>query len=151
GLELGTHDDSKLGVAEDDPLSAVNDLRRTWTMSRHAWHIRIETQMRLSCTRDVFLLRGSLRAWEGANEVCRREWDCDIPRNVLGLEPRPPPPRSSIGYLPIGKARPAMTISRAGARAVGASAILRVQPLWPAFLRPRSSRLAYWRRSGADR
>jgi hypothetical protein len=24
------------------------------------------TQMRLSCTRDVFLLQGSLRAWEGA-------------------------------------------------------------------------------------
>jgi predicted acyl esterase len=83
GLELGTHDDSKLDVAEGDPLSAVNDLRRTWTMSRDAWHIRIETQMRLSCTRDVFLLRGSLRAWDGANEVCRREWDCAIPRDFL--------------------------------------------------------------------
>jgi len=83
GLELGTHDDSKLDVEEADPLSAVNDLRRTWTMSRDAWHIRIETQMRLSCTRDVFLLRGSLRAWEGANEVCRREWDRAIPRDFL--------------------------------------------------------------------
>jgi len=83
GLELGTHDDSKLDVAEGDPLSAVNDLRRTWTMSRDAWHIRIETQMRLSCTRDIFLLRGSLRAWDGANEVCRREWDRAIPRDLL--------------------------------------------------------------------
>ncbi len=83
GLELGTHDDSKLDVEEGDPLSAVNDLRRTWTVSRDAWHIRIETQMRLSCTRDVFLLRASLRAWEGANEVCRREWDRAIPRDFL--------------------------------------------------------------------
>jgi uncharacterized protein len=83
GLELGTRDDSKLHVEEDDPLSAVNDLRRTWTMSRDAWQVRIDTQMRLSCNRDVFLLQGSLRAWEGATEVCRREWDRSIPRDFL--------------------------------------------------------------------
>src|SRR5262249_47256683 len=44
-----------------------------------------ETQMRLSCTREVFLLEGRLRASEGANEVCRREWD----RRNLGLRRRP--------------------------------------------------------------
>jgi hypothetical protein len=54
-------------------------------MSREAWQIRIETQMRLSCTREVFLLEGRLRASEGANEVCRREWD----RRNLGLRRRP--------------------------------------------------------------
>jgi hypothetical protein len=52
-------------------------------MSRDAWQIRIETQMRLSCTRNAFLLQGGLRAWEGANEVCRREWDRSIPRDFL--------------------------------------------------------------------
>jgi hypothetical protein len=80
---LGTQSKSRFHVEEDDPLSAVAELRRTWTMSREAWQIRIETQMRLSCTRDVFLLQGSLRAWEGANEVCRREWDRTIPRDFL--------------------------------------------------------------------
>jgi predicted acyl esterase len=83
GLELGTHDESKLHVEEDDPLSAVIDLRRTWTMSRDAWQVRIETQMRLSCTREVFLLQASLRAWEGADEVCRRDWDRAIARDFL--------------------------------------------------------------------
>ena len=83
GLELGTQSKSYLHVEEDDPLSAVAELRRTRTMSRDAWQIRIETQMRLSCTRDVFLLQGSLRAWEGANEVCRREWDRAIARDFL--------------------------------------------------------------------
>ena len=33
--------------------------------------------------RDVFLLQGSLRAWEGANEVCHREWDRSIPRDFV--------------------------------------------------------------------
>jgi len=83
GLELGMESKSLLHVEEDDPLSAVNELRRTWTMSRDVWQIRIETQMRLSCNRDIFLLQASLRAWEGAKEVCRREWDRSIPRDFL--------------------------------------------------------------------
>src|SRR5204862_267825 len=62
GLELGTESKSRFHVEEDDPLSAVAELRRTWTMSRDAWQIRIETQMRLSCTRDLLLLQGRLRA-----------------------------------------------------------------------------------------
>jgi hypothetical protein len=83
GLELGTEGKSRFHVEEDDPLSAVAELRRTQTMSRDAWQIRIQTQMRLSCTRKAFLLQGRLRAWEGANEVCRREWDRSIPRDFI--------------------------------------------------------------------
>jgi hypothetical protein len=83
GLELGTQSKSTLHVEDDDPLSAVAELRKTNTMSRNAWQIRIETQMRLSCTRNLLLLQGSLRAWEGATEVCRREWDRSIARDFL--------------------------------------------------------------------
>jgi hypothetical protein len=83
GLELGTQSSSRFHVEEDDPLSAVADLRRTLTMSRDTWQIRIETQMRLSCTRHAFLLQGSLRAWDGASEACHREWDRSIPRDFL--------------------------------------------------------------------
>jgi uncharacterized protein len=83
GLELGTQRKCTFHIEEDDPLSAVAEVRRAQTMSRDAWQIRIETQMRLSCTRDVFLLHASLRAWEGANEVCRRDWDRSIPREFL--------------------------------------------------------------------
>ena len=56
GLELGAKGKWRYHVEEDDPLSAVAELQRTQTMSRDAWQIRIETQMRLSCTRDAFLL-----------------------------------------------------------------------------------------------
>jgi hypothetical protein len=66
-----------------DLLSAVAELRRTQTMSRDAWQIRVETQMRLSSTANAFLLQGGLRAWEGANEVCHREWDRSIPRDFM--------------------------------------------------------------------
>ena len=83
GLELGTESKSRYHVEEDDPLSAAAELRRTQTMSRDAWQIRIVTGMRLSCTRNHFLLQGSLRTWEGANEVCHREWDRSIPRDFV--------------------------------------------------------------------
>ena len=83
GLELGTESKFQYHLKDDDPLSAVAELRRTQTMARDAWQIRTETQIRLSCTRDVFLLQGSLRAWEGAEEVCRREWDRSIRRDFI--------------------------------------------------------------------
>jgi uncharacterized protein len=83
GLELGSEGKTEYHVEEDDPLSAVADLRRTQTMARDAWQIRIETRMRLSCVRSAFRLEGSLRAVEGAREVCRRDWDCSIPRDFM--------------------------------------------------------------------
>ena len=61
-LELGTEGKSQCNIEHDDPLSAVAELRRTQTMSRDAWQIRVETQMRLSSAGNTFLLQGSLRA-----------------------------------------------------------------------------------------
>ena len=81
GLELGTQWKSQYHVEENGPLSAVAELRNIQTVSRNEWQIRVETQMRLSSTGNAFLLQGSLRAWEGAKEVCRRDWDRSIPRD----------------------------------------------------------------------
>jgi hypothetical protein len=83
GLELGTESKSTFHVEEDDPLSAVAELSRTETISRGAWRVGIETLTRLSCTKDAFLLQATLRAREGQNEVCHREWDRSIPRDFM--------------------------------------------------------------------
>jgi len=53
---------------------AAAELGRTQTMSRDEWQIRIQTQMRLSSSRDAFLLQGGLRGCERANELCSRDW-----------------------------------------------------------------------------
>jgi hypothetical protein len=83
GLEQGMEGKFAFDIKDDDPLSATAEMRRTEMIQRDAWQVRIETSMRLSCTRDAFLLRASLRAWEGSNEVCHREWDQSIPRDFL--------------------------------------------------------------------
>jgi predicted acyl esterase len=83
GLELGTQYKSEYHVEDNDPLSAVAELRNTQTLSRNEWQIRVETQMRLSSTSTAFLLQGSMRAFEGTNKVCCRDWDRSIPRDFL--------------------------------------------------------------------
>jgi putative CocE/NonD family hydrolase len=82
GLELGSEGKFAVDIKDDDPLSASIEMQRTQTIQRDAWQVRIETAMRLSCTRDAFLLRASLRAWEGSHEVCHRDWDHSIPRDL---------------------------------------------------------------------
>jgi hypothetical protein len=38
--------------------------------------------MRLTCTREAFRLQAGLLAYEGEKEVCRREWDHVIARDL---------------------------------------------------------------------
>ncbi|MGC1357963.1 MAG: CocE/NonD family hydrolase [Xanthobacteraceae bacterium] len=80
-LELGTTWKTQYHVEDNDPLSAVAELHQTQSMSRNDWHIRVETEMRFSSTRDTFLVQAGLRAFEGDKEVCRRDWDRSIPRD----------------------------------------------------------------------
>ncbi len=83
GLESATEGKFAFDITDNDPLSATAEMQRTETIRRDAWQVRIETRMRLSCTRDAFLLQASLRAWEGSSEVCHREWDRSIPRDLV--------------------------------------------------------------------
>jgi hypothetical protein len=83
GLESATQDKTEYHIEDSDPLSAVAELRHTQTLSRDGWQIRVETQLRMTCTADAFRLRASLRAFEGADEVCHRDWDRSIPRDFL--------------------------------------------------------------------
>jgi predicted acyl esterase len=83
GLEVGTEGSWKFDIAEGDPLSAVADMRRTITVERRDWQVRAETTMRMTCTREAFHLTASLRAFEGEDEVCARDWDSTIPRDLV--------------------------------------------------------------------
>jgi putative CocE/NonD family hydrolase len=83
GLELGTEGDFQCHIEEDDPLSAIKEMRFTQSIARDAWRLRIETRLRVSCTYDAFVLLASMQAWEGDQEVCRREWNSSVPREFV--------------------------------------------------------------------
>jgi hypothetical protein len=83
GLEIGTQIKSHYHIEDDDPLTAVAEVRKIQTMSRDGWQIRTEQQLHLSSAADAFLLKANLRAFEGENEVCHREWNRLFPRDFL--------------------------------------------------------------------
>ena len=83
GLEVGTRGKYRFHIDEGDPLSAVAEMQKTETIERGDWRVRIETAMRMSCTRDTFRLTASLRAFEGEAEVCHRDWNREIPRDFV--------------------------------------------------------------------
>ena len=83
GLETGSQASYGFEIDGNDPLSAVARMQRTATVARGDWRIRIETAMRMSCTRDSFRLTASMRAFEGDDEVCHRDWETSIPRDLV--------------------------------------------------------------------
>ena len=83
GLELGTEGNFQAHIDEDDPLSPVVEMRQAQSISRETWRVRIETEMRMSCTDDAFGLHAKMKAWEGDVEVCRREWDSSVKRDCV--------------------------------------------------------------------
>ena len=83
GLELGASGRHDCHIEQDDPLSATAEAGHVQTIARDGWQTRIETHTRMSCTADDFLLHATLRAWEGASELCHREWRYSIPRQLI--------------------------------------------------------------------
>jgi putative CocE/NonD family hydrolase len=80
-LELGTQGNFAFYVDDGKPLSAVAEMHRTESIARDLWQVRIEIRMRLSCTRDAFLLWATMQAWNAEDSVCHREWDVAIQRD----------------------------------------------------------------------
>lgn len=83
GLEIGSEGSFSADIQGHDPLSATVSMERRRTISRDGWRMRFETSMRMSCTRERFRLQASVRAFDGDEEVCHRDWDRSIPRDLV--------------------------------------------------------------------
>jgi putative CocE/NonD family hydrolase len=83
GLEVGSQWKFHHDIQGDDPLSALAEMQRTMTVAREDWSVRIETSMRMTCTREAFRLEASMRAFEGDKEVASRTWDRSIDRDLV--------------------------------------------------------------------
>ncbi len=83
GLDVGTTWKFESDLQGDDPLSATAAMQRTMTIARADWKVRVETSMRMSCTREAFRLEASMRAFDGDQEVSHRTWDRSIKRDLV--------------------------------------------------------------------
>jgi len=83
GLETGTHFHFEHDLKDGDPTSAVVAMRRTGTLRRGDWRTRIETSMRMTCSRETFRVEATMQAFDGDTEVCARKWDRTIKRDLV--------------------------------------------------------------------
>jgi putative CocE/NonD family hydrolase len=83
GLDIMSEGNARYRIERDDPLSAVAEVRRSDTVARGDWRIRVETELRVSCRSDTFNVQARLRAWHGDAEVCDRAWVESIPRDLM--------------------------------------------------------------------
>jgi putative CocE/NonD family hydrolase len=82
GLLYDDSEDGHFVIRDGDPLSARLELSRTVVMSRDdGWSTRVETNSTMSSTASDFLVRTTLRAWEGEALVFSRDYSATVARH----------------------------------------------------------------------
>ncbi|MDT5363870.1 MAG: uncharacterized protein QOC69_5632 [Mycobacterium sp.] len=82
GLLYDDTEDGHFVIRDRDPLSARLELSRTVVMSRDdGWSTRVETSSTMSSTASDFLVRTTVRAWEGEDLVFSRDYDATVARH----------------------------------------------------------------------
>jgi uncharacterized protein len=81
GLEVGYWTGEELRIKDDDPLSATTVMWRTTEYARPGWKVRTAARTILAATKDAFLLKGELDAYDGDEQVAKKRWECAIPRD----------------------------------------------------------------------
>ena len=82
-MECGARTERLLTIQDDDPTSARVEVEWTWSFRRKQWSTRTEVRGSMWCTRGTFEFEGSVAAFEGEDEVYRRDWRNSIPRDLL--------------------------------------------------------------------
>jgi len=81
GLEVGYWTGEELRIKDDDPLSATTVMWRTTEYARPGWRVRTAARTILAATKDAFLLKGELDAYDGDEQVAKKRWEATIPRD----------------------------------------------------------------------
>ncbi len=82
-LDVGHAVIERFRIHEDDPLSAQGEITHRAVFERDGWAVTVVTRTCLTTSRDAFHLEAELAAFEGAERVCTRSWNCTVPRELL--------------------------------------------------------------------
>ncbi len=70
-------------VHPDDPLSAEVAIRWNQSHARGDWSVRTEATARMTASATALRMQATLTAWEGEDEVFRRDWDETVARQFV--------------------------------------------------------------------
>jgi len=81
GMEMGSKSLYRFSIGESDPLSAIAEYDWEWEYGRGDWQTRTHTYTRISCDSTHFFLHAVSTAWEGDQQVFRKQWDRKFKRD----------------------------------------------------------------------
>jgi hypothetical protein len=83
GLQTWECEREFYSIRPDDPLSAKQEIHWSEEMARGRWKVRTETYSELTATRDHWLIKGRLEAFEGRRKILTRKWNEKIERKLV--------------------------------------------------------------------
>lgn len=75
GMEMGSTSLSRFSIDDTDPLSAKAEYEWLWEYSREDWQTKTRTNTVITSDLKYFYLKAESIAWEGDEEVFRKQWD----------------------------------------------------------------------------
>ncbi len=82
GLIVRSASEKTFRIRPEDPLSARMETHWTEELGRGDWRARIETYTRHEATRTHWIIWGLIEAFEGEEQVFRREWNERVERKL---------------------------------------------------------------------
>ena len=81
GMEMGSTSSYRFSIAESDPLSAKAEYDWQWEYGRGDWQTKTHTYTKLISDAEYFYLQATSEAWEGDEQIFRKEWDRKFKRD----------------------------------------------------------------------
>lgn len=83
GIEYGSTNRNIYSMKENDPLSARVQCEWTLDIGRGDWQTHLKTVSIMTADKQNFHITNKLWAFEGEDQVFHKEWNCDIPRDLV--------------------------------------------------------------------
>ncbi len=83
GLEQEAWQEERFAIADDDPLSARQEVRTYLAYRRGDWDVRVRTESTLASDATHFVLTNRVQGFEGQEKVFEKEWAARIERDCV--------------------------------------------------------------------
>ncbi|HEX4062283.1 MAG TPA: CocE/NonD family hydrolase [Streptosporangiaceae bacterium] len=83
GLEYREFERDSMRITEGEPLSAMVECERTFSVGRGDWQTKVVTMSTMSGDAGVFHVTNTLDAYEGDRRVFTKTWDIEVPRDYV--------------------------------------------------------------------
>jgi putative CocE/NonD family hydrolase len=82
GLQTAECGRESYSIVPDDPLTAKQEIHWSEELARGKWNVRTETYSEFTATREHWIVRGKLEAFQGKGRIFSRQWNEKIKRKL---------------------------------------------------------------------